>query len=113
LPSPLLADYDNTFRRFEAFLGADRPLARIAPADIRHFLNNHNGLSGKTVRNYHTSLSAFWQDIQNMLIACERSRASELCNLCIRDLDVKSICHSFITSSSRRLSSRSTTLEAG
>jgi len=35
-----LADYDNTFRRFETFLGRDPPLADITPAEIRAFLNS-------------------------------------------------------------------------
>jgi integrase/recombinase XerD len=55
-----LNDYDNTYRRFEQFLGRDPPLADIRPADIRAFLNSLNGLSAKTLRNYHTGLSALW-----------------------------------------------------
>ena len=55
-----LADYDNTFRKFEAFLGIDPPLARITPAQIRRFLRSQNGLSAKTLLNYHTGLSALW-----------------------------------------------------
>ena len=55
-----LADYDNTFRRFEAYLNRDPPLASLGPADIRGFLGSLNGLSAKTVRNYHTGLSALW-----------------------------------------------------
>jgi integrase/recombinase XerD len=149
-----LADYDNTFRRFEAFLGTDPPLASITPADIHAFLGGLDGLSAKTVRNYHTGLSALWtwavseglagehivrkvqrpkpeqreimpytqRDLQVMLTACDRSsayarpgkrkcnhsrptadrdraiilllvdtglRASELCDLRIRDLDIQ------------------------
>jgi len=55
-----LRDYDNTFRRFEAFLGTDPPLAGITPAEIHAFLGGLDGLSAKTVRNYHTGLSALW-----------------------------------------------------
>lgn len=146
-----LRDYDNTFRKLEEFLGRDPPLASITPADIRGFLGSLNGLSAKTVRNYHTGLSALWtwalkeglvkqhivravnppkpekramlpyteQEIRAMLAACEQTRsyarpgkrrcrnarptaardraiiaflvdtgvrASELCNLRVRDV---------------------------
>ena len=130
-----------------------RPWPAITPADIRAFLGSLNGLSAKTVRNYHTGLSALWtwalkeglvqrhivravdppkaekreiipyteQDIRAMLAACDQSRsyvrpgkrrcsharptatrdkaiiaflvdtgvrASELCNLRIRDVQL-------------------------
>jgi len=55
-----LRDYDNTFRRFETFLGRDPPLADITVADIRAFLNSLNGLSDKTALNYHNGLAALW-----------------------------------------------------
>jgi integrase/recombinase XerD len=55
-----LKDYDNTFRRFESFIGSDPPLANIGTADIRVFLNSLDGLSAKTLLNYHTGLSALW-----------------------------------------------------
>ena len=149
-----LRDYDNTFRRLEEFLGRDPPLNSITPADIRAFLSSRNGLSAKTLLNYHTGLSALWTwavkeriadkhivrqvrrpkperreimpytraDLQALLAACDRSsgyarpgkrrsnhrrptadrdraiilllvdtgmRASELCGLRIRDLDMQ------------------------
>ena len=148
-----LRDYDNTFRKLEEFLGRDPPLNSITPADIRGFLSSMDGLSAKTLLNYHTGLSALWtwavkegiaeehilhkvrrpkpeqreilpytrRDLQAMLAACDNTRAyvrpgkrksnhsrptaerdraiilllvdtgmraSELCNLRIRDLDV-------------------------
>jgi len=55
-----LAEYDYTFRAFESFLGDDRPLASITPADIRAFLNSRTGLSNKTLLNHHIGLSALW-----------------------------------------------------
>lgn len=55
-----LRDYDNTFRKFETFLGRDPPLADITPGHIRAFLQHHTNLSAKTLRNYHTNLSALW-----------------------------------------------------
>jgi integrase/recombinase XerD len=109
LSSHTLRDYDNTFRRFEDFLGRDPPLADIRPADVRTFLSSRNGLSAKTLRNYHTGLSALWtwahkeglvekhivravdpprpekreivpyteQEIRAMLAACDQSRSYE------------------------------------
>lgn len=55
-----LSDYDNTFRRLEQFLGRDPPLGDLTAADVRAFLNSQNGLSAKTLLNYHTGLSALW-----------------------------------------------------
>ena len=55
-----LADYDHTYRRFEAFLAGDPPISAITPDDVRQFLNSLDGLSAKTVRNYHIGLSALW-----------------------------------------------------
>jgi len=104
-----LRDYNNTFRRFEEFLERDPPLCRITPADVHAFLGSLNGLSAKTLRNYHTGLSALWtwalkeglaeehivravdppkpekraiipyteQEIRAMLAACDQSRSYE------------------------------------
>jgi integrase/recombinase XerD len=55
-----LRDYDNTCRRFEAVLGSDPPLAEIGVAEVTAFLGSLNGLSDKTVLNYHTGLAALW-----------------------------------------------------
>jgi integrase/recombinase XerD len=55
-----LADYDNTFRKLEEFLGRDPPLATITADDIRAFLGGMYGMSAKTLLNYHTGLSALW-----------------------------------------------------
>ena len=55
-----LRDYDNTFRRFEEFLGRDPPLAEIDAGHIRRFLGSLDHLSAKTLLNYHTGLAALW-----------------------------------------------------
>jgi site-specific recombinase XerD len=60
LSSHTLADYDNTFRRFEAFLAEDPPIHSITAGDIRSFFHSLDGLSAKTLLNYHTGLSALW-----------------------------------------------------
>jgi site-specific recombinase XerD len=107
-----LRDYDNTFRKLEEFLGRDPPLSSITPADIRGFLSSMDGLSAKTLLNYHTGLSALWtwavkegvaeehilhkvrrpsadRDRAIILLLVDTGmRASELCNLRIQDLDM-------------------------
>ena len=155
LSSHTLQDYDTTFRKFQQFLGQDPPLASITAAEIRAFLNSLEGLSAKTLLNYHTGLSALWtwavkeeivarhivrdvqppqpdkreivpfseHEVKAMLAACDRSRgysrpgkrrcdnqrptalrdraiilllvdtglrASELCELRLRQVDLKS-----------------------
>lgn len=55
-----LRDYTTTFRRFMAFIDGDRPLISITADDVRRFMNSLDGLSDKTVLNYHTGLSALW-----------------------------------------------------
>ena len=49
-----LADYDNTFRKFETFLGGDPPLGRITAVDIRDLLCCLHGLSAKTLLKHHS-----------------------------------------------------------
>jgi integrase/recombinase XerD len=60
LSSHTMLDYDRTFRRLEGWLGRDPPLASLKARDIRMFLNSLDGLSAKTVLNYHTGLAALW-----------------------------------------------------
>ena len=55
-----LAEYDRTFRRFEAYLDTDPPLREITPAQVRRFLNGLDGLSANSLVNCHTALSALW-----------------------------------------------------
>jgi site-specific recombinase XerD len=101
-----LADYDNTFRKLETYLGRDPPLATITTDQIRQFLGSLNGLSAKTLANHRVGLSALWtwalkegiverhivreipaprperrdiapytqRDLEGMLTACERTR---------------------------------------
>src|SRR5512137_2156951 len=58
-----VADYEVTFRRLAAFLGAGHEFERITTADVNRFLNNlqeEPGLSTKTVLNAWTALSSLW-----------------------------------------------------
>ena len=55
-----LADYENTLRRFERFLGDDPTIASVTTHDILDFLSSLDGLSAKTLLNYHVGLSALW-----------------------------------------------------
>ncbi len=69
-----VADYTNAFRKFQAYLGADVPLAGITADQIKGFLGDLStprapagaakrpakGLSNKTILNIHTGLSALW-----------------------------------------------------
>lgn len=57
-----LADYQNTFRKFAAWLvgQGDPEFSAITPDHIRRFLAAQNGISKKTLLNYHTGLSALW-----------------------------------------------------
>ena len=58
-----VADYQVTFRRLVAFLGAEREFERISTADVNRFLNHLQaelGLSAKTVLNAWTALSSLW-----------------------------------------------------
>jgi len=55
-----LADYSNTFRKFQRFLGNDPNFLEITQAQVAAFLASQPDLSRKTVLNYHTGLSALW-----------------------------------------------------
>jgi site-specific recombinase XerD len=55
-----LADYENTYRRLEHWLGDDPPVATVTASQVRDFLHSLNGLSAKTLLNYHVGLSALW-----------------------------------------------------
>ena len=55
-----VADYANTFRRLQDFLGEDPPMDSITPGQIRSFLAARSHLSKKTLLNYHVGLSALW-----------------------------------------------------
>lgn len=56
-----LKDYRHTFRRFGEFLEDDRLISEISSADVTKFLAAQEGLSRKTLLNYHTGLSALWR----------------------------------------------------
>jgi len=55
-----VADYSNTFRKLQKHLGTDPAIAQITVAQIRGFMAAQRHLSKKTLRNYHTGLSALW-----------------------------------------------------
>lgn len=56
-----LADYGNTFKKFEAHFNLQDPLIEeITRDDIREFLDSYRHLSKKTRRNYHTGLMSLW-----------------------------------------------------
>jgi integrase/recombinase XerD len=56
-----LADYRNSFGKFQAWLGGDPAPEDISADDIRSFLASQNGIAAKTLLNYHTGLSALWR----------------------------------------------------
>jgi integrase/recombinase XerD len=55
-----IAEYKNTFRRFTEFLAGDPAMASITREQVTHFLASRDDVSGKTLLNYHTGLSALW-----------------------------------------------------
>lgn len=55
-----LADYFNTFRKFQTFLGEDLLFNEINVDHIAGFISQYQHLKKKTLRNYHTGLSALW-----------------------------------------------------
>jgi integrase/recombinase XerD len=59
LSTHTIADYTNTFRKFQAFLGEDPPISEVTTNQVRAFLASLQ-VSNKTALNYHTGLSALW-----------------------------------------------------
>jgi site-specific recombinase XerD len=55
-----LRDYQITFRKFFNFLDEDPPINEITPEQVKSFLVSQNGVSKKTLLNYHIGLSALW-----------------------------------------------------
>lgn len=54
-----IADYMNTYRKFQAFLAGDPPLDSVQHTQVEAFLAAQI-VSKKTVLNYHTGLGALW-----------------------------------------------------
>jgi site-specific recombinase XerD len=54
-----LADYNNTFRKFQTFLDDDLPIEDITSQHVESFLAIQT-VSNKTISNYHIGLSALW-----------------------------------------------------
>lgn len=58
-PSPnALRNYQNTFRLLVDFLDDDPLISEITTKQVEGFLAAQNGVSKKTLRNFHTGLSA-------------------------------------------------------
>ena len=55
-----IIDYSNTYRKLQQFFKSDPDFASITHLQIEQFLSNQNGISNKTLLNYHTGLSALW-----------------------------------------------------
>jgi site-specific recombinase XerD len=55
-----IADYKNTFNKFLFYLDQDPPIAEITAQQIGSFLASRDGLTKKTILNYHVGLSALW-----------------------------------------------------
>lgn len=53
-------DYQNTFAKFQRFVGAGVAFDMIDAAQVRAFLGAQDKISDKTLCNYHTALSALW-----------------------------------------------------
>ena len=59
LSNETIREYLNTFRKFDAFLEDDPPIARITPLVVKAFLAEQP-VAKKTLLNYHVGLSALW-----------------------------------------------------
>ncbi len=55
-----LDDYQNTFNKFQAFAGSNSLFNGIDASTVRGFLGDQEGISDKTLCNYHTALSSLW-----------------------------------------------------
>lgn len=55
-----ISDYENILRRFREFMEKDYFVDEITSRHIEEFLASREGLSKKTILNYHTGLCAFW-----------------------------------------------------
>lgn len=60
LSEDTIRDYSNTFRKFTSFFKTDPPLASIDHLQVESFLSQQDGVSNKTLLNYHIGLSALW-----------------------------------------------------
>jgi integrase/recombinase XerD len=54
-----ISDYQNTYNKLLAWLG-DVELTEISASTVRRFLASREGISKKTLLNYHTGLSSLW-----------------------------------------------------
>ena len=59
LSAHTVRDYVNTFNKFTAFLGEDRPIEEITHKHIEEFFMAQTKVTNKTLLNYHTGLTCF------------------------------------------------------
>ncbi len=92
-----LADYSNTFRKFQLFLADDPPFDQIDRASIAAFLSAQT-VSDKTLLNYHTGLSALWTwaaaegyAAQNPLRQIERPRPETRAIVPLSEADLRAM----------------------
>ncbi|NMC84280.1 MAG: tyrosine-type recombinase/integrase [Anaerolineaceae bacterium] len=93
-----LADYQNTYRKLQAFLDKDPPFEKIDKDILEKFLAAQTHVSNKTVSNYHIGLSALWtwavtQNIVsgNPLHSIERPKAGKPDIIPFTEADVRAI----------------------
>jgi integrase/recombinase XerD len=92
-----LRDYTTTFQKFQDFLGADTPIARITTHDVEAFLGSLK-LSKKTVLNYHVGLSALWtwavsEEVvaEHTLQKVERSKPEKRAVVAFSEADIRAM----------------------
>lgn len=102
-----LADYANTFRKFQRFLDGDPIFGEISQTQIESFLASQTDLSRKTVLNYHTGLSALWTwacaegfALQNPLRMIERPKPEQRAILPFSESDLRALINAISRSKS-------------
>lgn len=64
-----VTDYTNTLRKFSSYFGPDKNVSEIGVDQVNDFLVSLTGLSNKTISNYHSTLSTFYNWMEsNQLI---------------------------------------------
>lgn len=107
-----IADYTNSFRKLQAYLGKDPPIAGITADQLRAFLADLSAprapagvaarparpLSKKQIRNIHTGLSALWTWAQAQRIVADhplhhiaRPRAEQRAIIPLTQAEVKTL----------------------
>lgn len=55
-----ISDYNNSFRKFEEFIGADKPFDEITTRHVELFLAGITGVTNTTLLHYYSALSVLW-----------------------------------------------------